>query len=61
MSDFNKFIMKNRNIGYVFLISLVAALGGLLFGSDTAGISGVVPYIETYCDLSSTQIGWFVL
>jgi len=30
---------------YVLLISMVAALGGLLFGFDTAVISGVIPYI----------------
>lgn len=31
---------KRLNIKYVTLISFVAALGGLLFGYDTAVISG---------------------
>ncbi len=52
--------MEKKRTGFVILISLIAALGGLLFGFDTAVISGVIPYIETYFDLSSTQIGWVV-
>jgi len=45
---------------YVVLISMVAAFGGLLFGFDTAVISGVIPYIEKYFVLSGTQTGWIV-
>ncbi|MEN8117986.1 MAG: sugar porter family MFS transporter [Bacteroidota bacterium] len=52
--------MEKKRIGFVFLISVIAALGGLLFGFDTAVISGVVPYIEEYFELSSAQIGWVV-
>ena len=42
---------------YVVLISLVAACGGLLFGFDTAVISGVVPFIKPYFNLSDAELG----
>ena len=60
MSGFNLIIMENKRTNYTIFVSLIAALGGLLFGFDTAVISGVIPYIETYFYLTSTQIGWVV-
>ena len=45
---------------YLYLISIVAALGGLLFGFDTAVISGVVPFITKQFSLSGAEIGWVV-
>jgi len=45
---------------YLLLISLVAALGGLLFGFDTAIISGTIPFIQPYFDLSEIGLGWVV-
>lgn len=50
---------KKNNL-YVSMISAVAALGGLLFGFDTAVISGVVPFIEKQFSLSGAEIGWVV-
>lgn len=40
------------------LVSLVAALGGLLFGYDTAVISGAIGFMETHFHLSAVQTGW---
>src|SRR5271154_337593 len=47
------------NIGYVTLISVVAAMGGLLFGWDWVVIGGGKPFFQRYFELTSTwQIGW---
>jgi len=43
---------------YVFLISSVAAFGGLLFGFDIAIFSGTIPFIKSYYQLSEAQLGW---
>ena len=43
---------------YVFLISCVAALGGLLFGFDIAIFSGTIPFIQPYYQLNSAELGW---
>ena len=46
--------------GYVILTSIVAALGGLLFGFDTAVISGTINFIQPYFGLSEAGLGWTV-
>jgi len=46
--------------GYVILISIVAAFGGLLFGFDTAVISGTINFIQPYFGLSEAGLGWTV-
>lgn len=43
---------------YIFLISLIAAFGGLLFGFDIAIFSGTIPFIQPYYQLSEAQLGW---
>jgi len=51
---------KKQNLSFVFLISITAALGGLLFGYDIAIISGTIPFIEDYFSLNPTELGWAV-
>ncbi len=54
--------MENKTIqmGYVAFLSLVAALGGLLFGYDTAVISGTVSQVSLQFQLTTMQSGWYV-
>lgn len=52
-------IKAEYNIGYVWLVSVVAAMGGLLFGWDWVVIGGAKPFFQRYFELTSeTQIGW---
>ncbi len=47
------------NYGYVWLISGVAAMGGLLFGWDWVVIGGAKPFFQRYFQLTSeASIGW---
>ena len=44
---------------YVWVISSIAALGGLLFGYDWVVIGGAKPFFEAYFGLTTaSQIGW---
>ena len=48
-----------RHSGYVWAISLVAAMGGLLFGYDWVVIGGAKPFFEPYFELTSSFTkGW---
>ncbi len=51
---------KTENIGYVVFLSVVAALGGFLFGYDTAVISGTVSQVSAQFLLTTMQSGWYV-
>ncbi|WP_104381261.1 sugar porter family MFS transporter [Sphingobacterium sp. HMA12] len=42
----------------VFMFSLVASLGGLLFGFDIAIFSGTIPFITPLFELSPGELGW---
>src|SRR3974390_161022 len=44
--------------GYVWMISVVAALGGLLFGWDWVVIGGAKPFFEPYFNLSEIAAQW---
>ena len=46
--------------GYVWLLASVAALGGLLFGYDTAVIAGAIKFLVKRFELDATQEGWAV-
>jgi SP family arabinose:H+ symporter-like MFS transporter len=45
---------------YLYLVCLVAALGGFLFGFDTAVISGTISLVKNDFSLNSVSEGWFV-
>ncbi len=44
--------------GYVVTLTFIAALGGLLFGYDTAVISGAIGFLRTHFGLSAAETGW---
>jgi SP family arabinose:H+ symporter-like MFS transporter len=46
------------NLKVVYMLTSVAALGGLLFGYDTAVISGVIGLLETKFELTASMKGW---
>lgn len=47
------------NLRYLWMISLVAALGGLLFGYDWVVIGGAKPFFERYFNLDTESLkGW---
>ena len=48
------------NIGYLVFLSVVAALGGFLFGYDTAVISGTIAQVTELFKLDALQQGWYV-
>ena len=50
--------MKGR--AYLYFISLVATLGGLMFGFDVGIISGAIPFIQPYFGWDELQLGWGV-
>ena len=43
---------------YVFLVCVVAALGGLLFGYDTGVINGAIGPLKAHFSLNATMEGW---
>src|SRR6267154_278352 len=51
--------VERYSTSYVWTISTVAALGGLLFGYDWVVIGGARPFYESYFQLTSAElVGW---
>lgn len=46
------------NMRTVYFLTAVAALGGLLFGYDTAVISGAIGFLQTKFELTAAMKGW---
>lgn len=46
--------------GYVYVISSIAAIGGILFGYDTAVISGTTEALQLHFKLNDNTLGWIV-
>ncbi len=52
--------MNKLNTKYIFLISMVSAMGGLLFGYDWVVIGGAKPFYEKFFDIANSPNlqGW---
>lgn len=48
------------SLAYVGLLTTVAALGGLLFGYDTAVIAGAIDFLKVHFELDEVAEGWAV-
>jgi len=46
------------NLKHLYFAAAIAALGGLLFGYDTAVIAGAIGYLETKFQLTPAMTGW---
>ena len=51
---------RGANTGYIIFLSVVAAIGGILFGYDTAVISGTIGSVTGQFSLDTIQQGWYV-
>jgi SP family galactose:H+ symporter-like MFS transporter len=51
-------IQQPHSKSKVFLIAIVAATGGLLFGFDTGVISGALPFLKQYWLLDDKTVEW---
>ncbi|WP_303309591.1 sugar porter family MFS transporter [Hymenobacter sp. BT730] len=49
---------KTINNWFVYRITMVAAVGGLLFGYDTAVIAGAIGFLQANYHLSPAMMGW---
>jgi sugar porter (SP) family MFS transporter len=48
------------NASYLYKVSLIGALGGFLFGFDTAIVSGTISFVSNQFSLSPSLTGWYV-
>ncbi len=49
---------REGSLGYAFLLTGIAALGGLLFGYDTGVISGAIGFLSVHFSLNADMQGW---
>lgn len=56
----HKSMKSDINLRYVIFLSVVAALGGFLFGYDTAVISGTISQVTQQFGLDTIEQGWYV-
>lgn len=52
------FSKTENSSAFVLKVSVVAALGGLLFGYDTAVIAGVIGFLQQKFSLTPAMVGW---
>ena len=51
---------RTFNLGYIVFLSCASAIGGFLFGYDTAVISGTITAVASQFGLDTLQTGWYV-
>lgn len=51
---------ESVNLKYISFLAFVAAIGGFLFGYDTAVISGTIAQITVQFELDTVSQGWYV-
>jgi SP family arabinose:H+ symporter-like MFS transporter len=51
-------LKETIDLQYLILLSVAAALGGLLFGFDIAIITGAGPFLTKYFHLNDLSLGW---
>ena len=53
-------LMKTQSNLYLFLIALISAMGGFLFGYDWVVIGGAKPFYEQYFQIADSPVlqGW---
>jgi len=49
---------KASSTAFLLKVSAIAALGGLLFGYDTAVIAGAIGFLQVKFNLSAAMVGW---
>ena len=52
-------MIEKGNKTFLATVCFVASLGGVLFGFDTAVISGTFSFVEEYFSLDKIEVGWF--
>ncbi len=58
LNEIHETAKEPANAIYIWLVCLVAALGGLLFGYDTAVISGAIGFLQKRFELDPKWTGW---
>lgn len=53
-------MLEKHSTWYVILIAVSAGMAGLLYGFDTAVISGAIGYLQELYDLSPAMEGWVI-
>ena len=56
---FRNYNSSKQSNSFIAAVCSIGSLGGLLFGFDTAVISGTFSFIEQYFSLDEIEIGWF--
>ena len=56
---FRNYNSSKQGNSFIAAVCSIGSLGGLLFGFDTAVISGTFSFIQQYFSLNEIEIGWF--